>query len=232
MKKSWVIALGIFAIAMGFLEAAVVVYLRALYYPTGFNFPLTPMSNSLLSTELFRELATLIMLASIAYITSKNLTVRFATFIFTFGIWDIFYYLFLKIILDWPQSLFTWDILFLLPVTWSGPVIAPIIVSVTFIVLAMVIYYFHSNNRNKPLTMTETLLFIAGSLIIFYSFISDFLSYIATFLPLIKWFNQSTSSALLKLTYTYIPNSFYWYIFLAGELIYIYLIIKYLNRGR
>lgn len=232
MEKSKVIILMLFAVAMGFLESAVVVYLRALYYPSGFNFPLTPMSNMLISTELFRELATLIMLGSIAYISAKCFTVRLATFIFTFGIWDIFYYLFLKIILDWPPSLLTWDILFLLPITWTGPVIAPIMVSVTFIVLSLIIYYYHSNNRNKPLTKIEYILFLAGSVIIFYAFIFDFLNYITVFLPFIHWFNQSSSSVLIKLTYTYIPHSFNWYIFIAGELFYILLIFKYVNRKR
>ena len=41
-------ALLLYAVAMGYLEAAVVVYLRAIYYPEGFSFPLKPMDAGIL----------------------------------------------------------------------------------------------------------------------------------------------------------------------------------------
>ena len=133
-RLTWVI---IFSIAMAFLESAVVVYIREIYYPEGFNFPLKLIDNHIAITELLRELATVIMLIAIAVLAGKNSYERFAYFILSFAIWDIFYYVFLKMILNWPLSFLEWDVLFLLPYTWVGPVIAPIINSILMIILAL-----------------------------------------------------------------------------------------------
>ena len=102
--------LSIFGIAMGLLESAVVVYLRELYYPEGFAFPLKPMGPTLILTEILREAATLVMLMAIGVLAGRTRTERFGYFIFTFAVWDIFYYLFLKLLLNWPESLLTWDV--------------------------------------------------------------------------------------------------------------------------
>ena len=88
----------LFGIAMGLLEGAVVVYLRELYYPEGFGFPLKLMSNQVALTELFREAATLIMLMSIGALAGRTRIERFAFFIYSFAVWDIFYYVFLKLL--------------------------------------------------------------------------------------------------------------------------------------
>lgn len=114
-----------FAVAMGFLEATVVVYLRAIYYPTGFTFPLVSMAPQLVVAELLREAATLVMLLAPAALLSRNRLERFAWFCWAFAVWDLFYYVFLKVLLGWPESLLTWDVLFLLPTVWVGPVLAP-----------------------------------------------------------------------------------------------------------
>ncbi|PIV62402.1 MAG: hypothetical protein COS14_02175, partial [Bacteroidetes bacterium CG02_land_8_20_14_3_00_31_25] len=134
--------LTLFSIAMGLLESAVVIYLRELYYPDGFVFPLQIVSRTVAITEFFRELATLIMLMAVGYLTGKNLNQRFACFIYSFAIWDIFYYVFLYFIIGWPSSFLTWDVLFLLPTMWTGPVIAPIITSLNMILLALLILFF------------------------------------------------------------------------------------------
>jgi len=128
-----------FAIAMAFVESAVVVYLRELYYPEGFNFPLVLLPGRIALTEFLREIATLIMLLGIGFLAGRNFRQRFAWFIYSFAIWDIFYYVFLKLILDWPSSWLTWDILFLIPVIWTGPVLAPVLVSLTMIILSSII---------------------------------------------------------------------------------------------
>src|SRR3989339_548079 len=127
----------IFSIAMGLFEAIVVVYLRQLYYPQGFDFPLAAFPASRLSVEWLREACTIVMLAALGLMTGRNASGRFAFFILSFGIWDIVYYLGLKWLLNWPASLFTWDILFLIPVAWTGPVLAPVICSFTMILLAV-----------------------------------------------------------------------------------------------
>ncbi|MBN1383902.1 MAG: hypothetical protein JW983_03345 [Elusimicrobia bacterium] len=144
----------IFAVAMGYLEAAVVVYLRELYYPRGFNitvkvgFPfikfgpvneLRPFSKKLIWTEIGREFSTIIMLLTFALLVGSSPAEWFAYFLLAFGIWDIFYYVFLKVILNWPESLNTTDVFFLIPTPWIGPVWLPVLCSVIIIVIALLI---------------------------------------------------------------------------------------------
>ena len=124
-----IIWISVFAVAFAAVESAVVVYLRALYYPEGFSLPLKIFGRNHLWVELARELATMVMLASVAVLTGSNRWQRFAYFLISFGVWDIFYYVWLKVMINWPSSIFDWDILFLLPVPWIGPVIAPVLVS-------------------------------------------------------------------------------------------------------
>lgn len=129
--------LAIFGIAMAYLEAAVVVYLRLLYYPGGFHFPLKPIPTSVALVELGRELSTLVMLWFVARMLHRRFREHFIAFLFTFGIWDLFYYFWLKIFLNWPATWTEWDILFLIPVPWVGPWSAPALVSVGFILVGI-----------------------------------------------------------------------------------------------
>jgi hypothetical protein len=144
----------IFAAAMGYLEAAVVVYLRELYYPSGFHiskkvkFPfikfgvvteLSPFSKKIILTELGRELSTVIMLISFAWLVGSSLSSRIAYFLLAFGVWDIFYYIFLKLILNWPEKWNTTDVFFLIPAPWIGPVWLPILCSVMIIIISLLI---------------------------------------------------------------------------------------------
>jgi len=131
---------GLFALALGYFEAAVVVYLRELYYPGGFAFPLREMPVRLLATELCREAASILILAAGGYLLGKRFISRFAGFAFGFGVWDLSYYAFLKLLLDWPPSLGTWDLLFLIPMPWVGPVWAPMGVSLGLIGAAVIIW--------------------------------------------------------------------------------------------
>ena len=109
------ISLTFFGIAMGFVEAAVVVYLREIIYPEGFCFPLKEIPSNLLFVETAREVATIIMLIAIALLAGRTLDEKISYFLYSFGIWDIFYYIWLKVTLNWPPSLLTKDILFLIP---------------------------------------------------------------------------------------------------------------------
>ena len=138
--KARLITVIVFAIAMAFIEAAVVVYLRELYYPEGFSFPLKMIPIKIYAVELGREAATIVMLAAIGWLSAKSFLSRFASFMMAFGIWDIFYYVFLKITLNWPASIIEWDLLFLIPLPWVGPVIAPVIVSIFLIVAGVFIW--------------------------------------------------------------------------------------------
>jgi hypothetical protein len=123
----------VFGAAFGWLEAAVVVYLRRIYYPGGFAFPLELIDPPILAVELAREAATLAMLAAVGMLAGRTRWQRFGAFLLAFGVWDLVYYLGLKIALGWPPSLATWDILFLLPWPWVGPVYAPATVAVLMV---------------------------------------------------------------------------------------------------
>jgi len=155
MNLSWkrtAVALLLFGSAFGYLEAAVVVYLRTLHEPARQRFypgrpsadlfPLLTLEqihatgkeqSQTLLIEIGREAATIVMLAAIALVLAKNAGEWAAAFVVAFGVWDLTFYVFLKLLVDWPASLFTWDILFLLPVPWVGPVLAPVLVSVVMI---------------------------------------------------------------------------------------------------
>jgi hypothetical protein len=143
-------ALLLFGVAFGYVEAAVVVYLRTIDEPARRHarpersaddvFPLSqlsdwrqsglePVCRPLVVTELAREFATLVMLVAVALAHARNVRQWFAGFMIAFGMWDIFYYVFLKVLIGWPASLWTWDILFGLPVAWAGPVITPVLVA-------------------------------------------------------------------------------------------------------
>jgi len=207
----------IFAIAMGFLENTVVVYLRILLYPQGFAFPLVPIPPFMALTEILRESATLIMLIGVGVLAGKSSISRFAWFLYTFAIWDIFYYIFLKLLLGWPQTWMTWDILFLIPTTWVGPVITPIIVSLTMIFLAILIVYFDSKKVNAKINGIEWFMFILGSVILILSFIWDYSAFILEHYQF-KQLGSVPSGDMVKLALEFIPRKFNWFLFCLGEL--------------
>jgi hypothetical protein len=128
------IALCLYAAAMGILEAIVVVYLRRIYYPAGFGFPLVAMDPAILRAEVVREGMTLVMIGAVAWIAADNPWHRLLAFLVAFGVWDIFYYAGLKLFLGWPESWLEPDILFLIPRVWVGPVLAPLLVSLAWAV--------------------------------------------------------------------------------------------------
>lgn len=160
----------VFFIAMAFLESAVVVYLRALYYPGGFEFPLVPMDPALVYTEVFRELATMVMLLVPGALVARSALERFAWFCFGFGVWDIFYYVWLKVLLDWPSGLADPDLLFLLPIPWVGPVWAPCVISLGLIALALVILRGRSNGVVRLVDTRAWMLLVTGACILVFSF--------------------------------------------------------------
>lgn len=173
----------LFGIAMAFMEAAVVIYLRGLYYPDGFSFPLRVIPQNILAVELGREFSTIVMLGVIGTIAGKNLIERFSYFIFCFGVWDIFYYFFLKQILNWPPSLLTWDILFLIPVPWVGPVLAPMLVALTMVIITVISVLKIEKGCMPKLLKLDWVLGFMAAIIIFISFIWNFPGMIRQELP-------------------------------------------------
>lgn len=127
MNLRWWLALLVFGTSMGALEGIVVVYLRELYYPDGFAFPLRAMPERIYLVEIIREACTLFMLGGLAALAARGFLRQFAVFLWSFAIWDVVYYIALKLALDWPESFMTWDILFLIPIPWVGPVAAPLL---------------------------------------------------------------------------------------------------------
>ena len=226
------IYLSIFSLAMGYLESAVVIYLRKIYYPEGFVFPLKAIDQHTAIVEIFREAATLIMLAVAGFLAGRTRTERFGFFLYCFGIWDIFFYVFLKLLIGWPESLLTWDILFLIPVTWVGPVIAPVINSLTMLALAVFISYFTDKNIPTSIKKPEWVLLILGSLVVIISYTFDYLNFMLKRFDLSDFFDPSRQSDILKNATGYIPQAFPWWIFIAGELILLLAIYRFYARQR
>jgi len=226
---AWLI---VFSLAMGFMESAVVVYLRRIYYPEGFMFPLETIDGKIAITEILREAATIIMLLTIGIIAGRTKTERFGFFIFCFSIWDITYYVFLKLILGWPESLLTWDILFLIPVTWVGPVIGPVINSLTMITLALLITHFTNESIHVFISPREWLLFILGSLVIIYSYTQDYLSFMLNEFDLWELFTVPTSQKIIVYAREYIPEYFNWSLFIAGQVILITSLVHFYGRNQ
>ena len=217
----------VFAVAMGFLESAVVVYIRAIYYPEGFAFPLKEMSPLLAVTELFRELATMVMLASVAAVASKRFTVAVAWFIYAFAVWDIFYYLFLYLLTGWPSSLLTWDILFLLPVMWVGPVLAPVINSLTMILLAAMIVEASEKHGTIRLKALEWILLIAGSLVTIIGYTADYMHFMLDQFSFLQLITLSDYGAIFRHSAGYVPVRFDWWIFATGEVFFLCAIVLF-----
>ncbi len=186
-------AILLFGVAFGYLEAAVVTYLRALhepvrqhYYPgrpASDLFPLLTLDQTraaapeqirIIEVEIGREAATLAMLAALAWGVSENLGQWAAAFVIAFGTWDLAFYAGLKLLLDWPASLLTWDVLFLIPVPWAAPVLAPCLVSLAMI--AAGIWHFQ---RDVPLGGRHWTGIILGAVILIVSFTLDYRNLLA-----------------------------------------------------
>ncbi len=203
----------VYAIAMGVLEGAVVVYLRRLYFPEGFAFPMKMIETDIAIVELWREAATIVMLAAVGILAGRTRAERFAWFIYTFGIWDLVYYAFLKLSLGWPESLFTWDILFLLPMPWTGPVLAPCVVAVTMCILALTAVRYTDLGLDASMKTRERLLLWLGAIIVIVSFTLD---WVRTDGPTL-WGNIAEGRDLLHGLDRYVPKNYPWWIFIVGE---------------
>ena len=206
-----VVGLFLFGISFGYVEAAVVIYLRALYEPLrqrltpgrapGDLFPLldrgrmvaeAPETGRLLTVEVIREAATILMLAAAAMLVTGDRGLWLPAFSIAFGVWDVSFYLFLKLWIGWPASLGTWDLLFLLPVPWVAPVLAPVIVSLTIIGCGLMALC-----RPVKIGPVQWAGLILGGALVILSFTWDFRYVVAGNLP----------------------HPFAWWLFVAGEFV-------------
>jgi hypothetical protein len=137
----------IFATAMAWVESSVVFYLRTMidriqpYQPN----PMPDFKGFDLA-EIVRELATMIMLATVGWLAGHTTRSRIGYSLVAFGVWDIGYYVFLKILCGWPASLLDWDLLFLIPLPWWGPVLAPMLIAALMIVWGTLASQFERND--------------------------------------------------------------------------------------
>ena len=206
----------VFGVAMAALESAVVVYLRALYYKDEFTVSFKLIDPNILLIEIAREVATILMLGSVAYLAAGQRHQRLPYFLITFAIWDIFYYVWLKVFINWPTSLFDWDILFLIPITWLGPVLSPIVCSVTMLVLASILLRW---NVVMKISSPPGMFMIAGALVILYTFLFDYGNLLARNDLFTDYFQLVKNKKFLQLASAYIPSSYNWLLFCAGEIL-------------
>jgi hypothetical protein len=146
-KQRWgVVAL--FAAAMAWVEAAVVYYLRVLIGRVEpYQLDPLPVSVGLGKIELAREVATMVMLLAVGWMAGRTRGSRLGYAMVAFGLWDILYYVFLIPMSGWPRSLLDWDILFLLPLPWWGPVLAPVLIAALMVILGVLLSQFNEPER-------------------------------------------------------------------------------------
>jgi hypothetical protein len=125
-RLGWV---AIFALAMAYAEAAVVVYLRRIYGITDLVRDVAAYDPALAAVEAGREAATLVMLVAAGLAAGRSRQARLGFALFAFGLWDILYYAWLRVLIGWPRTLLDQDILFLIPLPWWGPVLAPVLIA-------------------------------------------------------------------------------------------------------
>ena len=200
--KTKVIVLVLFAVAFGYLEAAIVIYLRSICQPIRAEvypdqppdglFPVITLDQltrrgtecaRLLYIELGRELSTLMMLATVAWGACRSRREWVAMFALMFGVWDVFFYVFLRLLIGWPPSLWEWDLLFLLPVIWAGPVLAPVLVSAGLIVAGAWVLVREGTGRPYQAPLACWTGIIAGGAIVVVAFCWDWRNVAAGNMP-------------------------------------------------
>jgi hypothetical protein len=161
----------LFAVGLSWIEVAVVVYLRELYYPGGFRFPVVLAPPRIAAIEIAREAATILVLAAAARLAGRAFLERFAAFAVAFGVWDLLYYAGLRLVLGWPERLGAWDVLFLIPVPWLGPVWAPCVISAALVAAGS--YVYATAERPRRYRAADWLAAVAGGVLVIGSFTHD-----------------------------------------------------------
>jgi hypothetical protein len=199
--ERWLIVV-VFAVGMAWVEAACVYYLRVL---TGRLEPYQadplPLGGLLGQVELVREATTLLMLMMVGALAARTWSKRLAYALIAFGVWDIFYYVFLRVITDWPRSLFDWDVLFLLPLPWWGPVWAPVAIALLMIVWGTLATQFRESLSTTAFTRTVWVAAALGTTLALYVFMAD----------AIRSLPQG-----IEATRSVLPTSFNWSLFCAA----------------
>ena len=203
MKRSLnkIIWVSVFSIAMAYLESAVVVYLRRVYGITDLIFQIPPFDQQIAAIEIGRELATLVMLLCIGWIAGKTFQARVGFTFITFGLWDIFYYIWLRVLIGWPQSVLEPDLLFLLPLPWWGPVLSPVLIALLMVTGGVIAVIKTEKNQALHIDVWFWVCLITGVLILLYTFMADALRALPA--------DASTLSGLK-------PSQFNWPVYFLG----------------
>lgn len=202
MNNAWrtLLWLTCFAVAMAYLEAAVVVYLRQAHYPENLLviFPPSILSELDLVIELAREAATLVMILAVALLSVRGRVAVFAAFVYVFGLWDICYYIWLKLTIGWPVSWSEWDILFLIPWAWLGPWLAAAAIGLLFVLWGGRVLVRQGSYRFPP---SAAVSLICGVLLAIAAFLEPAMPYLAQGMAAFAGF---------------LPEGFCWPLYLAG----------------
>jgi hypothetical protein len=172
-RARWLVVVT-FAVGMAWVEAACVYYLRVMVDRVEpYQADPLPMRGIIGEVELVREGATLLMLATTGLLAGRTWRARLGYAAIAFGSWDIFYYVFLRIISGWPGSLFDWDILFLLPLPWWGPVLAPVSIATLMIGWGTLVIQWPDRTPATRFTWAAWVVSGAGILIALAVFMAD-----------------------------------------------------------
>jgi len=132
----------LFGIAMAHVEGVGVVYLRKVLGIVDLEsnkVSLKKFSKRYLLIEKTREVATMVMLVTLALLIGDTWFDKMLVFFWTFAFWDLFYYISLYLLIKWPPKLTTIDVLFLIPRPWIASVWVPIGMSLIIITIITVI---------------------------------------------------------------------------------------------
>ncbi len=163
----------VYAVAMAYVEAAVVTYLREMRGIDDLLRDLPTAFDRFAAIEVGREAATVVMLLSVGYIAGRRLQDRIGLFVFAFGLWDITYYGWLALFGGWPSSPLDWDVLFLIPVPWWGPVLAPALIAAVMCVAGAAAVWGADRGVSWRLTRTNAAVAAIGIAVVLYTFTVD-----------------------------------------------------------
>ena len=203
-RAGWtrVLVVTVYAAAMGYVEAAAVVYIRLI---VGGVDPMsrvrTPPPIPLGPAEVGREAATIVMLATVALLAGRRWSGRWGAFVLAFGVWDITYYLFLALLVGWPRSVLDWDILFLIPLPWWGPVLAPTLIAAAMCLSGAVLLLREARGDRPTFPRAAASAGVLGALLCLYVFMAEAVAALAG------------SGADVR---TLRPTTFPWPLFLLG----------------
>ena|SRR5688572_30428664 len=160
----------LYAIAMALLEAVLVVYLRhGLPHANIDKFARV----SYLSMESWREAATIIMFVAVGWLAGHQKIDRWAYGLYAFGLWDIWYYIWLKVLIDWPTTLLDWDTLFLIPVEWRGPVLSPVLIALLICLSSVLAVVRTTRGEQLAISPVHIGVILLGSLLALYTFMAN-----------------------------------------------------------